>query len=77
MGDEHFEEMIADLEDDADALDDDGHAMLIANLEDLINEAREGKYHDFHRNGDAAPKIALASKFEELRANVMKGLYDN
>lgn len=74
---DHFEKMLKDSEDKADALNDKGHLTLILDLEKLLQMAKEGHFHDFHRNGADAPKLELVTVLGSIKDNLIKGLYDN
>jgi len=53
-----------------------GTLILIKDLEELLDEAKNGEFGDFANQKYPAPKIALAQKFFELRENVINGKYD-
>lgn len=72
-----FEDMLKKCEEDAESLSDEGHLRLMSDLRAVVNQAELGKYHDFHRNGYDAPKIALVNILSELITNVKNGNYDN
>ncbi len=69
--------MLKDSEEKAEALDDKGHKALVSDFEFLLQEARFGKFHDFHRLGFDAPKVTLVKKLELMKQRVMDGIYDN
>lgn len=64
-------------EKDADSLNDEGHSKLTQDLFNVYYRAKIGKYHDFHKNGEDAPKVTLVADLDLLRKNVMNGDYDN
>lgn len=74
---EPFEKMISSMEDEADTLNDSAHLQLVSDLEDLVKEAKSGRFHDFHRNGADAPKIELVAALDALKDSTMTGKYDN
>ncbi len=65
------------MEGEADALNDTGHIALITDLKHLFEEAEKGKFHDFHRNGADAPKMALVELLKVLKDATINGKYDN
>lgn len=74
---EHLENMLEGMEEKADALDDGGHLKLVDDLEKLLEKAKRGYYHDFHRNGADASKITLVTDLDEMREKTIDGNYDN
>lgn len=55
---------------------DEGSQKLVADLEALLQEAKDGEFGDFTNNKYPAPKMALAGKFLTFRENVINGKYD-
>lgn len=53
-----------------------GQHILIADLEALLQEAKDGEFGDFTNEKYPAPKIELARKLYEMRQNVIGGKYD-
>lgn len=53
-----------------------GQEILIADLEALLQEAKDGEFGDFSNEKYPAPKVELAQKLFELRENVINGKYD-
>lgn len=53
-----------------------GQQILVDDLKALLSEAEDGEFGDFSNEKYAAPKMALAEKFLELRRNVINGKYD-
>ena len=53
-----------------------GQQILIADLEELLNEAKTGEFSDFSNEKYATPKVSLRMKFDELGKNVISGKYD-
>lgn len=54
-----------------------GHQILIADLMELLAEARAFQFHDFKNTDYATPKVALDQRFRELSENTRDGRYDN
>jgi hypothetical protein len=57
--------------------DDGGHIALFEDISELLEEVKEYQFHDFGNSRYPAPKMALVEKLEEIRNNVIQGLYDN
>lgn len=56
---------------------DIGHDALVHDLEELLADAKRFEFHDFKNSTFAAPKVALAQRFNYLREQVVRGRYDN
>lgn len=77
MTNDFLNKMVEESEQAAESLSDKGHIDLISDLETILDRAKQGLFHDFHRNGLAASKIELVNHFEVLKTKVMNGAYDN
>lgn len=56
---------------------DKGHDKLIYDLSELLNEAKNCEFHDFHNHKYEAPKMELVNKLLQLIGKVKEGDYDN
>lgn len=65
-----------DAKEAVDAGTDEAHNALVHDLEGLLMEAQDGKFHDFHPNGYPAPKVTLMQKLDIIKNAVMEGKYD-
>ncbi len=50
---------------------------LIDALEEMVENAKARKYHDFHKNGYNCPKLALSMHLMDINERVKQGYYDN
>ena len=57
--------------------EDTGHNALLADLQDLLNQAEDFQFHDFENSDYALPKNALIVALQSLMQNVKSGKYDN
>jgi len=55
---------------------DEGSQKLVADLEDMLTEAKAGEYGDFTNNKYAAPKMALVNQLDAMREKAINGEYD-
>lgn len=73
--------MVDNVEKEADKAvaegTDEPHNALVHDLEGLLMEAKDGKFHDFHSKGYPAPKMTLVQKLDLIRGDVLEGKYDN
>ena len=58
-------------------MEDKGHANLLKDLEDLLDQARKHEFHDFKNKTYAMPKMELNQKLLNLSELVKQGRYDN
>lgn len=72
-----FEDLVENLEKQAEGLTDEGHQHLMSDLAELLRTASSGAYHDFHRNCRATPKTDLIFALRELITHAKEGRYDN
>ncbi len=56
---------------------DEGHEKLVADLENLLIEAKNNEFHDFQNTKYSTPKMALVDKMQEIINKVKLGKYDN
>lgn len=55
---------------------ENGQKILLADLKALVEEVENGEFGDFSNQKYPNPKVTLATKFHELRENVIEGKYD-
>jgi len=73
----YLEVLVKDLESKAEDLQDEGHKHLIVDLTTILSNALIGNYHDFHKNGLPAPKIAMHNELMDIDKKMQNGHYDN
>lgn len=74
--DEYLKQFIEQLEN-KDYSDDPAHLKLIQDLAELLKEAVDYKFHDFHKNSADAPKMYLHQRLLGLDKKMQEGEYDN
>jgi len=78
---EFLDNMLNDMEEEAarkiENGEDLGHEKLLHDIEALLEDAKMGLFHDFHKNGLAMPKMSLLQRLEKLIDNTKEGRYDN
>lgn len=57
--------------------DDIGHEKLLHDIEMLLDDAKTGQFHDFHKSGLDMPKMGLMHRLQKLIDNTKDGRYDN
>lgn len=73
---EYLENVVKELEG-KDYSDDPAHLLLVQDLLNLLKDAVDFRFHDFHKNSADAPKMELHTRLLELDKKMQEGEYDN
>ncbi len=73
---DYLKKIISEIEN-KDYSKDPKHWLLLSDLIRLLKDAAAYRFHDFHKDSVAAPKIELHIRILELDAKMQNGDYDN
>lgn len=57
--------------------EDNGHLHLLADLNEILEEAQKFEFHDFKNTKEATPKMYLVKRLGDLAQKAKDGDYDN
>lgn len=72
----YLENLVEELEN-KDYSEDPHHLALVMDLLRLLQDAVDYKFHDFHKNSYATPKLMLNDRLFEINNKMINGEYDN